>query len=65
MAKELKILSDGFLDKAWLALCAVDENSSRDEYVEAVDEVSDMFNELDAERFPLEVDGEVVEEGDE
>ena len=60
--KALNIMPDGWLDKVWTKLAEVDENSSRDEYVEVVDEISDMFNELAPERFPLEVDGEVMED---
>ena len=61
MATELKILPEDFLDHVWNRLCEVDDDSSRDEAIEAVDDVCDLFNEYDAERFPLEVDGELVE----
>ena len=62
MATELNILPDDLLDNVWNRLCEVDEDSSRDEAIEVTDDISDMFNEYDPERFPLEVDGELVEE---
>ena len=62
MAPELRVLPDDFLDNVWNQLCSVDEDSSRDEYIEVVDGVCDMFNEYDPERFPLQVDGELVED---
>lgn len=63
MAKEKKlhVIPDGWLDEIWEGLVQVNEDSSRDEMWAAIDEVTDKFNELDPERFPLEVDGEVVE----
>jgi hypothetical protein len=64
MAQELRVLPDDFLDRVWAEVAAIDENSSRDEAIEATDNISDIFNEYDPERFPLEVDGELVE-GDE
>lgn len=62
MPKERNVLPDDFLDKVWNRLAEVDDDSSRDQAIEAVDDVCDIFNELDAERFPLEVAGELLEE---
>jgi hypothetical protein len=62
--KTLKILPEDFLDKVWALLAEVDEDSSRDELVDCTDGISDLFNEYDPERFPLIVDGELVEEED-
>jgi hypothetical protein len=62
MASELRILPEDFLDKVWSCFAEIDDDSSRDAALEAIDDACDIFNEYDPERFPLIVDGEVVED---
>jgi len=62
--EELKILPKDFLDNVWSHLSPLSDDSSRDELLEATDAIADMFNEYDPERFPLIVDGEVVDDDD-
>ena len=64
MSRQLHELPDGWLDKVWNRLQPVEDECDCGEpecAICAVDDVCDMFNELDPERFPLIVDGELVE----
>lgn len=53
-----EVLPENFLDEVWELLVQVNDDSSRDELLAAVDQATDKFHEIDAERFPLAEDGD-------
>lgn len=54
----------GVADDSWDRLVDLDENSSKEDLLDAIEDVLDMWNEFDTDRFPID-DNEEDQEQDE